>query len=172
MAKRNQDVLIEQMLAQKGLTLNGNQSKNEQAKTTKKTKTKNKVAKTTNGQGRKPAPTTEKFPMVFNSELVKVYNSLRAYFGLRRVPYMMNYMLNKYLDGYDKGDRLPLNVDSKYYKQDDSYTQRYIRYYPEDDKRLKELMKLYEVEDVKNIARAMLVDTYKELVEQGEIHEK
>ena len=33
-------------------------------------------------------------------------------------------------------------------------------------------MKLYEVEDVKNIARAMLVDTYKELVEQGEIHEK
>ena len=171
MAKRNQDVLIEQMLAQKGMTLNGSQSKNEQAKTTKKTKTKNKVDKT-NGRGRKPTPTTEKFPMVFNSELVKVYNSLRAYFGLRRVPYMMNYMLNKYLDGYDKGDRLPLNVDSKYYKQDDSYTQRYIRYYPEDDKRLKELMKLYEVEDVKNIARAMLVDTYKELVEQGEIHEK
>lgn len=166
MADRNKDPLIIAMLEQSEMNMD------KAKKTPNKSKPKKAVKKTTNGQGRKPAPTTEKFPMVFNSELVKVYNSLRAYFGLRRVPYMINYMVNKYIDGYDKGDRLPLNVDSKYYKQDGSYTQRYIRYYPEDDKRLKELMKLYEVEDVKNIARAMLVDTYKELVEQGEIHEK
>ena len=170
MAKRNNDPLIIAMLEQSEMKMD--KAKGKSTETPKKSKPKKAVKKSTNGQGRKSAPTTKKFPMVFNSELVKVYNSLRAYFGLRRVPYMMNYMVNKYIDGYDKGDRLPLNVDSKYYKQDGSYTQRYIRYYPEDDKRLKELMKLYEVEDDKNIARAMLVDTYKELVEQGEIHEK